>query len=140
VIERSFVQKELNKHKAAQMSRKMVRLFVYGTLKRGFSAHELLTNQGAVLLREARTASQYKLLSVGWFPGMVSDSEGQGVLGELYEVNEDVLSRLDRYENTPHLFARESVELDDGSQAVAYLLASPRPEYETVPNGQWKNC
>lgn len=117
----------------------MFTLFVYGSLKRGNSAHRLLSDQGATFLREAATHPRYHLVKVSWFPGMVEGEEGTGVHGELYELPDSALKRLDRYEGVPGLFTRNEIELDDGSKVVAYLYAQDVSDCEIVPDGRWES-
>jgi gamma-glutamylcyclotransferase (GGCT)/AIG2-like uncharacterized protein YtfP len=44
------------------------------------------------------------------------------VAGELFEVDRELLARLDRFEGHPHLFRRARVPLAGGPAAFAYLL------------------
>lgn len=75
----------------------MTRIFVYGTLKRGCCNHHYLHEQDFVC--EARTESLYRLYNLGGYPGMVRDKEaGLSVTGEIWDVNEEALERLDELE------------------------------------------
>lgn len=92
-------------------------LFVYGTLKKGHSAHAQM--KGAVFVGTATTASKYvvKDLSgggIGIIPG-----GNDSVDGELYMVPREHLKRLDAYEDQE--FRRSTVKLSDGLKAYAYL-------------------
>ncbi len=118
-----------------------VRLFVYGSLMSGLPAHHLLSSAGAaVLVGSARTAAGYRLVDLGWYPGL--ETAGQGmVLGEVYRVPAAALQSLDRYEGTPHHYRRESIELEDGQAAWAYVvtaLGRGRSERPRVPDGDWR--
>jgi len=116
----------------------MSRLFVYGTLKRGFRAHHMLSH--ARFLGEATTHPRYHLYAVRWFPGMVEDeSIPGGVQGELYEVTEDDFVAMDRYEGAPELFRREEIDLDDGTSAIAYLFNHSCDNLQRVEEGVWGN-
>jgi gamma-glutamylcyclotransferase (GGCT)/AIG2-like uncharacterized protein YtfP len=75
--------------------------FLYGTLKRDGCAAHLLSE--AQFLSEASTAPHYRLYSAGWFPVMVEDEEGQAIQGELWEIPETLLPRLDRYEGSGYI-------------------------------------
>ena len=84
------------------------RLFVYGSLKRGGLHHDELG--GAQFLGEARTAPGYALvpITVGGGAGappiqdnyvaLVERHDAGSVLGELFEVDEALLPRLDEFE------------------------------------------
>lgn len=114
-----------------------MRFFCYGTLKKGFRAHHMLSN--ALFLGEATTHPRYHLCNVSWFPGMVEDeSISGGVQGELYEVTEDDLQSMDRYEGAPELFRRDEVELSDGTSAIAYLFNKPHANFSRVEGGVWE--
>lgn len=117
-----------------------MRLFVYGTLKKGFRAHDILERQSAVFLKEARTIPQYQLYEINWFPGMVIDElTPGGVRGELYLVTQECLDRLDAYEGAPDLFRRHEVELDDGSTAISYLFNKEFVGKSRIEDGFWRN-
>ncbi len=98
----------------------MHRLFVYGTLRRGASAHRLLA--GARHVGPARTAPAYTLVAFDWYPGLVPGGE-TSVIGELYDVPPADLAALDAYEGAG--FERGPVRLDDGGEAIAWFV---RPE------------
>ena len=94
------------------------RLFVYGTLRAGQIAHGMLA--GARFLGR-RAAPGYRLVDLGDYPAIVP---GEGsVPGELYEVDDETLAAIDRYEEHPTLFVRFAIVLDDGTTALAYRQA-----------------
>ncbi len=99
------------------------RVFIYGTLLRGETAHRRMS--GARFLGEARTQPGYALVELGWYPGLVREGE-RSIAGELYAVAPSDLAALDDYEDHPALFLRQPIRLADGSSAEAYLL---RPEH-----------
>lgn len=103
-------------------------LFVYGSLRRGGSAHRLL--DGAESLGEARY--QGRLHQLGEYPAAVpSRSPGDRVEGELYRLPpgevEACLGRLDRYEGPEYRRAHVCVKLADGGarECWIYLHRSP---------------
>ena len=82
----------------------MTMVFVYGTLKTGKVRHPHM--KGATFLREARTAAKYALYqSPGVnYPCLVEDdTQGVSVEGELWEVPDECLARLDVVEGVPRL-------------------------------------
>jgi gamma-glutamylaminecyclotransferase len=115
-----------------------VRLFVYGTLQRGEPAHRLL--EAARFVGAARTAPGFELVDFGDYPALARGGGGQ-IAGELYEVMAEVLVAIDVYEGCPDLYVRERIELSDGSQAEAYLLASPDQAcgLPRIPSGDWRS-
>lgn len=117
------------------MSDERVRVFVYGTLRKGQPNHELL--EGCRALGPARTAPVFTLVSLGAFPAMVGGGETV-VVGEIYEVDLWTLALLDRLEGHPRFYLRQPICLDDGEEVLAYLLSAEqvrgRPQ---IPSGDW---
>ncbi|MES2596458.1 MAG: gamma-glutamylcyclotransferase family protein [Verrucomicrobiota bacterium] len=88
-----------------------MRIFVYGTLKRGHSNHQYL--RGQKFLGMAMTHPRYRLHDLGGYPGMVlNEREGISIHGEVWEVDEGCLTNLDVLEDTAHgEYVREVVPL-----------------------------
>jgi gamma-glutamylaminecyclotransferase len=95
------------------------RLFVYGSLLPG--------ERDADLLREARhigpaqTGAAYYLIELSGFPALVRGGP-LAVSGELYLVPRKKLLEIDVRKEHPILFQRETIELDSGETAEAYLM------------------
>jgi len=103
----------------------MTTLFLYGTLMTGQLRNRYLTEEGALYLREARTAPRYSLFRplLTDYPCLVEDKrQGVSVEGELWEVSDECLKGLDKVEGVPHLFQRRQITLEDGQQVQAYLM------------------
>lgn len=74
-----------------------MRLFVYGSLKRGGRHHAELSC--AVFLGETETAPGYSLEPLGaYFALVAADGADARVTGELFEVDPAELPRLDAFE------------------------------------------
>ncbi|REJ66606.1 MAG: gamma-glutamylcyclotransferase [Planctomycetota bacterium] len=100
----------------------MTKLFIYGTLKRGYSRSAALDDQQFV--SPARTLAYYRLFDTGAYPALVDAVPGVAVEGELWEVDDGCLARLDQIEDVPRLFRRQPVALaepPDVSDAETYL-------------------
>ncbi len=82
----------------------MVKVFVYGTLKKGFSLNYLLAN--SIFIGEA-SLNGYDMYSLTSFP-FITKGKGK-VYGEVYEVSEDLLKRLDMIEGG---YVRKEVEVE----------------------------
>jgi len=89
----------------------MIRVFVYGTLKRGERNHHFLTGQQ--FLGAAQTAPGFTLYALGDYPGMVRSADPtHDVTGELWAVNAACLAKLDELEGVAEgLYERVSVQL-----------------------------
>lgn len=89
----------------------MTYLFVYGTLKKGFGNHVLL--DGCRFMQEATTKPFYRLYDCGPYPCLVKAKQGRAISGEVYEVDDATLKRLDRLEGVPFLYQRDTIELSN---------------------------
>ncbi|MEJ7731463.1 MAG: gamma-glutamylcyclotransferase family protein [Polyangiaceae bacterium] len=96
-----------------------VRLFLYGTLMRGEANHHLLGPRTRAVAA-AVTAPRYRLVDLGEYPVLLGGG-AEAVRGELYDLDEATLRRLDRFEGHPSLFRRQPVELASGAVVDAYL-------------------
>lgn len=105
-------------------------LFVYGSLKRGFSNQQWLAGQ--VFLCEAHTRPVYRMFDYGGFPALVlADRIGQtgrSISGEIWRVDIETLTRLDILEGVDQgLYRRAVIELQgtgpspDERTAAGYL-------------------
>lgn len=84
------------------MARAKSLVFVYGSLRQGMGNHYMM--EGTEFIGTA-VVNGYRLLDVGAFPAVIV-GEGE-VVGEVYEVKEADLARLDRFEGCPSLYVRE---------------------------------
>lgn len=103
-------------------------LFVYGTLKRDCSNHRHLADQRFVGL--ARTVAGYRLYDLGGYPGIIMfPDDREGVVGEVWSVDEDALRRLDHFEGVHEgLYRREPIPLQApfaGQSIDAYVSVLP---------------
>jgi gamma-glutamylcyclotransferase (GGCT)/AIG2-like uncharacterized protein YtfP len=89
-----------------------VRLFVYGTLKRGQRNHGLL--RGQVFRGEAETLPRYRLYDAGTYPCLVEDAErGRMIGGEVWDVEDSARPAIDALEGAPDLFHLQPIALRD---------------------------
>jgi gamma-glutamylcyclotransferase (GGCT)/AIG2-like uncharacterized protein YtfP len=100
---------------AASTSRE--RVFVYGTLKRGFRNHHLMAE---ALFVGDFVAHGLRLYDLGPFPMAVAEACFQ-VQGEVYGVTSQHLEALDRFEGVPRLYQRAKWQLSDGQDAWVYV-------------------
>ena len=94
-------------------------IFCYGSLKRGFNRHGILSDQRYIGV--ARTSPHYAMFGYGGFPALVDETlaEVSGVVaknhifGELYEVDDACMMQLDAIEGVDRgLFDRKEIHLD----------------------------
>ena len=112
-------------------------VFVYGTLKRGFPNHFFL--ERATFLGAGRTSAKYALYE-GEYPFVIKDEAVSRIAGEVYEVDDVTLARLDQLEQHPDFYRREQAEvmLTSGFLVTAWVYFFPRPEGVLVPSGDWR--
>jgi len=113
------------------------KVFVYGTLKRGFRLHRFLA--GARYLGEAKV-SGFKMYDLGWYPGIVP---GEGLVhGELYEVDLKTLLLLDEVEAEGEEYDRRLCEVitEDGRKtwAFVYVYRGKADPAREVKSGRWQ--
>jgi gamma-glutamylcyclotransferase (GGCT)/AIG2-like uncharacterized protein YtfP len=113
-----------------------VLLFVYGTLMRGESAHELL-GPTARFVAEAQTEPRFTLLDMGEYPAL-AEGGTTAVRGELYEIDGELLAALDRYEDVPELYERHTLRLGD-RHALAYVMHAQLGQgVGMIASGDWR--
>jgi gamma-glutamylaminecyclotransferase len=110
-----------------------MKIFVYGTLKKGFGNHRLI--------KEARFLGESfikgTMYSMGAFPGVVLKGDNN-IKGEVYEVDEGQLFSMDRLEGHPNFYRRTPIKTVDGEDVETYVINS---EYihsrHEVTSGDW---
>lgn len=116
-------------------------LFVYGTLKRGFNNNTLLTNQQFV--GTAKTVKSMIMEDRG-IPFIYDYKkaykgnklyEGSPILGELWNVSEDALKRIDGLEGHPDWYTRRltQVVLDDWKTYAWLYYMTPKHTKDNLP-------
>lgn len=114
-----------------------IRLFVYGSLKRGFAHHALLV--AAEREGPAETAPGYRLVLQGSYPALVPSRAGS-VRGEVYRVSDELLARLDVFEGCPELYQRHELVLADGTTALCYAIDEERArDCSELDADEWRN-
>ena len=92
----------------------METVFVYGTLKEGFGNHRILAY--SEYYADATTTERYNFFTLGYFPAVVKTGQPHldlyKVDGELYNVDEVVMRRLDDLESNGRLYQRRQRDFD----------------------------
>jgi len=114
----------------------MTRVFVYGSLLSGEPNHSVLSR--ARRIGEARTPPRFVLHDLGAFPAMI-EGGAHAISGEVYEVDEKTLARLDVLEGHPRFYRRTPIVLADGTSAETYLLTRAQVEGRpVVTTASWR--
>ena len=94
------------------MSGSRFKVFVYGTLKRGQPNHHWLSepeNGIQTFLGKARSANKFPLVIASRYniPYLLDlPGTGNNIAGEVYEVDEKMLGKLDELEDHPRYYER----------------------------------
>ncbi len=115
------------KRKRKKCRSNQVKLFVYGTLKRGFSNHNFL--EEATFLDNAITLKSYLLISPKKEYPYLLEQKGKKVEGELYCIKYKDLKKIDRLEESGSYYLRKKIKLKDSQGfihlAFCYFLKKP---------------
>src|SRR5215217_1200295 len=106
-------------------------VFVYGTLRRGGVRAMPELFPGSKFVGVASVGG--RLYDFGSYPGLTLGESGSPVAGEVYEVSEEVLKKLDDIE-APAFYSRREVEVSLGG-GVLGLRA--RPESLPEPHADY---
>jgi gamma-glutamylaminecyclotransferase len=114
-----------------------MKVFVYGSLKKGFYNHYLI--KGAQFVTTAVTTdSDYEMVSMGAFPGVYKGTTVNcrfQIAGEVYEVDDDQLEELDRLENNGQMYQRYQIAVKGIPEPVwMYFLLLDVTDYNIKPN------
>ena len=110
-------------------------VFVYGSLKKGFRNHSYFLEENK-LLGSHITAPKFTMVSLGGFPGVLKGGETP-ISGEIYEINEGDLQRLDRLEGHPTFYCREQISTPYGDSWI-YFLQGRHGDTNKVESGIWE--
>lgn len=113
-----------------------MRVFVYGTLKKGQSNNYLL--EGAEFLGEYRTPPKYSLYSLGQYPAMSVKDLGVAVLGEVYQVDTKTLGLLDLLEGVPDLYKRITMSCGKYGKCHVYVMDNIPARARVLIRGVWE--
>jgi len=119
----------------------MERVFVYGTLKKGFCNHAVL-GKSAVFIGDYITGKKYKMYDCGSYPALRLEGT-TAIIGEVYDIIG--LDRLDQLEGYPILYDRIQIETDYGMAWVYYMTQrsgqypyNPNEPCVVIESGEWK--
>ena len=111
------------------MDKDSMKVFVYGSLKRGNNVRGMQFFQGAIRVGQAQTtAGIYSMLDLGSFPGVILDGK-HDINGEVYIIDELILSQLDAIEGYPDFYDRTEVETTEGKALMYFLPNSFAEDY-----------
>ena len=120
-----------------------VKVFVYGTLKRDGSNHDVMVRAGGKFLCQAKTAQLRKLI-VTYLPYLCDGHApgGYQVEGEIFEIpDEEGLNKIDTLEGNGHFYLRrpdDFIECDSSNEHTAWVYYIMR-EMDGEPRRSFRN-
>jgi len=113
-------------------------VFVYGTLRRGGPGAMSLRFPNSRFVGEAKVSGS--LFDLGAYPGLLLDESNSLVTGEVYEVDEEILNKLDDFESSSN-YLRKQVEISFGTHRRIGWTYAPDPErfspHTLITSGDW---
>jgi len=114
------------------------RLFVYGTLKGGFGLNPILGAERK-FVGHGRLVG-YWMFHLGRYPAIIKANDDLwAVQGEVYDITEENLARVDQAEGHPSFYQRVQVEIPYFGKCQTYVQ-SPEMLFEGkpfIPSGRW---
>ncbi len=111
----------------------MIRLFVYGTLKKSF--HNAYYLEDARFLGEFVTGPVYSMYDFGGYPA-VSENGKTAIAGEVYDISKKLLASIDLLEWCPDFYQRVMIETSFGG-AWMYVVSESLCADKIIISGNW---
>ncbi|HEX7177940.1 MAG TPA: gamma-glutamylcyclotransferase family protein [Pyrinomonadaceae bacterium] len=113
-------------------------VFIYGTLRRGSPRAMSISFPNSKFIAEAQVSGQ--LYDLGAYPGLLLEESNSSVTGEVYEVDDEILQRLDDFEASSN-YLRKQVEISLGAHRQVCWTYEPDPEFYSprtlITSGDW---
>lgn len=113
-------------------------VFVYGTLRRGGAGAMSVRFPDAKFIAGAKVNGS--LYDLGAYPGLRLDESNSAVIGEVYEVDDEILNRLDAFEASSN-YRRKQVEISLVTHKRTCWTYEPDPEFYSfrtlITSGDW---
>lgn len=122
------------------MEERLVRVGVYGSLRKGFGNHGRL--RGAEFIGTTQTTQPFAMYSLGGFPFVQLHGAQVGpITVEIYDCNDDTMRSLDMLEgyrgpNHSNFYDRTEVETGLGNALIYHIEG--REGQSPVDSGDWK--
>lgn len=117
-----------------------IRVFVYGSLKKGKGLHGLLSK--ANFITREYIEEEMQLCDMGPFPALVKEpTQTFRTYGEVYVVDQETLAALDMAEGHPTFFKRHKVKTaKNGYRVWVYVLSDEAEQYagDALDKDVWK--
>lgn len=91
----------------------LYKVFVYGTLKKGFNNHHIM--DGSTFIDDVETRDNYTLIVNDYISLYNTPGTADRTSGELYSVSEKKLRELDYFEGCPSFYYRDEIVVIDSN-------------------------
>jgi gamma-glutamylcyclotransferase (GGCT)/AIG2-like uncharacterized protein YtfP len=115
-------------------------VFIYGSLRRGSAGAMSIRFPGSKFMGDAKVSGS--LFDLGAYPGLQLDGSNSLVIGEVYEVDDELLTRMDEFEASSQ-YRRKRVEVSLGTEKKACWIYVPEENPELyaqrrlITSGDW---
>ena len=113
-------------------------VFVYGSLRRGGAGAMSIRFPASRFIADARVSGS--LYDLGAYPGLLLNESNSPVVGEVYEVDDELLRELDEFEASSN-YRRKQVEISLGTERKVCWTYEPDPEFYSlqtlITSGDW---
>ena len=113
-------------------------VFIYGSLRRGAAGAMSIRFPNSKFIAEAKVSG--RLYDLGAYPGLILDKSNSSVIGEVYEVDDQLLNELDDFEVASN-YLRKQVEVSVDNHRRMCWIYEPDPEFysldKLIATGDW---
>ena len=113
-------------------------VFIYGSLRRGSARSMSVRFPTSRFIADAKINGS--LYDLGAYPGLLVNESKSAVTGEVYEVDDETLNRLDDFESSSDYW-RKQIEISLGAQTKMCWTYEPNPESYSldrlIASGDW---
>ncbi|HEV7376687.1 MAG TPA: gamma-glutamylcyclotransferase family protein [Pyrinomonadaceae bacterium] len=113
-------------------------VFVYGTLRRGGAGAMSIRFPDSKFIADATVSGS--LYDLGAYPGLLLNESNSLVIGEVYEVDDEILNKLDDFEASSNYW-RKQVEISLDTHRKIGWTYEPNPEFYShstlITSGDW---
>jgi len=113
-------------------------VFVYGSLRGGSARSMSIRFPEAKFIGDAKVSGS--LYDLGPYPGLLLNEANSLVVGEVYEVDDELLKQLDQFEASSN-YLRKQVEIRLGAQRRMCWTYEPDPNFYSldtpIASGDW---
>jgi gamma-glutamylcyclotransferase (GGCT)/AIG2-like uncharacterized protein YtfP len=113
-------------------------VFVYGTLRRNGARAMSIRFPNSKFIADAKVSGS--LYDLGAYPGLLLDESNSLVIGEVYEVDDEILNELDVMEASSSYWRKQVEVYLDTHRRICWVY-EPNPEFYSphtlITSGDW---